>query len=333
MTHFPVSSSILSAKHLTSFLQEKYRLSPDTHCQILKSGINDTYKVSDGGSIFVWRVYSLGWRSREEISEELKFLQQLKEKSIAISYPIADIKNNYVQTLQAPEGDRFAVLFSYANGAKQHIVSAETHFQIGQLMAQIHKISCGMTLDKVQYTPEILLNDSLIKISKFLSDESEEMRFMKSTQAFLIQEWHNIDFSKMRQGIVHLDIWFDNLNVDEEGRATIFDFDFCGNGLLALDIAYYVKQLHNVERYEEKEYQPKVDSFMIGYESVNPISDEEKRLIPILGISLYYFYLGVQCHRYDNWSNSFLSENYLKRFINGIIIRYFNIYNLGKNIS
>ncbi len=45
----------------------------------------------------------------------------------------------------------------------------------------------------------------------------------------------------------------------------------------------------------------------------------------------YFFYLGVQCQRYDNWSNAFLSENYLKRFINGLVKRYYDIYKLGDN--
>jgi Ser/Thr protein kinase RdoA (MazF antagonist) len=88
-------------------------------------------------------------------------------------------------------------------------------------------------------------------------------------------------------------------------------------------------QLHNVEKYDEKEYQPKLECFLKGYESVTSISSEEKRLIPTLGVSLYYFYLGVQCRRYDNWSNSFLSEDYLKRFINGLVKRYYDIYHSG----
>ena len=50
-----------------------------------------------------------------------------------------------------------------------------------------------------------------------------------------------------------------------------------------------------------------------GYESITPISIEEERLIPILGVSLYFFYLVVQCKLYDNFSNLFLNKNYLKR--------------------
>jgi Ser/Thr protein kinase RdoA (MazF antagonist) len=328
MVHFPVTNSNLSATHIGLFLQEKYSLSKDTKCQLIKAGINDTYLVTDNSGEFVFRVYSLNWRTKAEIGEEIKLLNQLRQNDISISYPLSDNENNYIQTLNAPEGDRFAVLFTFASGEKQHIISEETHFKIGQLIARFHKITNGQKLNRIDYTPEVMLIDSLKKVSAFLKSDTEEMNFMRSAQTYLLKEFENADTSQIRQGIVHLDIWFDNLNITNDNKVTIFDFDFCGNGWLCLDIAYYILQLHNIEKYEAKDYQPKVDSFLKGYESITPISTEEKRLIPMLGVSLYFFYLGVQCHRYDNWSNSFLSENYLKRFINGLVKRYYDIYKL-----
>lgn len=331
MTYFPVTNSNLSATHIGMFLQEKYSLSKDTKCQLIKAGINDTYLVTDNSEKFVFRVYSLNWRSKTEIDEEIKLLNQLKENAIPISYALSDKESNYIQILSAPEGDRFAVLFTFASGEKQHIISAETHFQIGQLIARLHRITNNQKFNRIDYTPEVILIDSLKKVSAFLKSDTEEMNFMRLAQRYLLKEFENANISQIRQGIVHLDIWFDNLNITTNNQVTIFDFDFCGNGWLCLDIAYYILQLHNIEKYEAKDYQPKVDSFIKGYESVTPISAEEKRLIPMLGVSLYFFYLGVQCQRYDNWSNSFLSENYLKRFINGLVKRYYDIYKLGDN--
>ena len=331
MTHFPVTNSNLSATHIGLFLQEKYSLSKDTKCQLIKAGINDTYLVTDNLDKFVLRVYSLNWRSKAEIGEEIKLLNQLKQNNISISYPLSDKENNYIQILNAPEGDRFSVLFTFANGEKLHIISEETHFQIGQLMAQLHKITDNQKFNRIDYSPEVILIDSLKKVSIFLTSDTKEMNFMRSAQKYLLKEFENADTSQIRQGIVHLDIWFDNIHVTDKNEITIFDFDFCGNGWLCLDIAYYIMQLHNVEKYESKDYQPKLESFVKGYESITPINKEEKRLIPMLGVSLYFFYLGVQCQRYDNWSNSFLSENYLKRFINGLVKKYYDIYQLGDN--
>lgn len=329
MTHFPVTNSILSAKHLEQFIQETYLLSGDTKCELIRSGINDTYLITDNVNKFVFRVYSLSWRTKTEIEEEIKLLNHLKQNSISISYPLTNKENQYIQTLNAPEGERFAVLFTYANGQKLHSYSVETHFLIGELMAKLHKVTINQTLIRVNYTPKILLIDSLNKIERFLSSGSEEMAFMKSTQQYLLNEFSKIDNKEVRTGIVHFDIWFDNLNITNENTVTIFDFDFCGNGLLCLDIAYYILQVNSIER-EETECKLKVESFLKGYNSITKIANEEMRIIPMLGVSLYFFYLGVQCQRFDNWSNSFLSENYLKRFINGLVKRYFDLNKLGR---
>nr|WP_294859869.1 phosphotransferase [uncultured Fluviicola sp.] len=329
MNHFPVTNSTLSAVHIALFLQEKYSLGKGTTCKLIKAGINDTYLVTDNLTQFVFRVYSFNWRSKTEITEEINLLNELKQNGISVSYPIPDQQNNYIQTLSAPEGERFSVLFSYADGEKSHVISAENHFRIGQLMAQLHQITQDQKLNRIDYTPEVILTDSLKQLANFLSDDSEEMKFMQSAQTYLLQEFREADTSRIRQGIVHLDIWFDNLNISDMNEVTLFDFDFCGNGWLALDIAYYIMQLHNIEKYEVNEYQPKVKRFIEGYESITSITGEEKRLFPMLGVSLYFFYLGIQCQRFDNWSNSFLNENYLKRFINGLVKRYYDIYELG----
>jgi Ser/Thr protein kinase RdoA (MazF antagonist) len=333
MNSFPVTNSNLSAEHLESFLQEKYNLTKNTTCAFIRAGINDTYLVTDDANKYVFRVYSLNWRSRTEILEEIRLLELLRQNNISVSFALPDSSANFIQTFNAPEGERFGVMFTYARGEKLGNVNAEAHFQIGELMARLHKTTCNLKLDRVDYTPEIILKDPLKKIEGFLPADTEEMKFMKSAQKYLLNEFSQADTTELRSGAVHLDIWFDNLNISSDNKPTIFDFDFCGNGWLCLDIAYYILQLHNIEKYEAKDYQPKIDQFLQGYESVIKISAEEKRLLPMLGVSLYFFYLGVQCQRYDNWSNSFLNENYLKRFINGLVKRYYEINKLELNIA
>jgi Ser/Thr protein kinase RdoA (MazF antagonist) len=328
MSSFPVINSNLSPTHLAAFVQEKYDLGKCTTCSLLKAGINHTYLIKDAEKPFVFRVYSFKWRSREEILEEIRLLNVLKSHEISISYPLLDTLENYIQAINAPEGERFAVLFSFAEGEKLLSFDAENHYQIGALMAKIHQITEDFEVKRVNYTAETLLGNLFNYLPDFLSDDTEEMAFMKSTQKYLFGEFEKVDISEVRKGTVHLDIWFDNLNITKDGKITIFDFDFCGNGWLCMDIAYYILQLHSTER-EETICQPKIQSFLAGYESVMPISEQEKQILPMLGVSLYFFYIGIQCQRFDNWSNTFLNEMYLKRFINLLIKRYFDLNKLG----
>ncbi|SFD34073.1 phosphotransferase enzyme family protein [Spirosoma endophyticum] len=314
MPPFPVSSSILSTTHLTQFLQEKYKLSPDATCRLLKAGVNHSYLVTNGAAKSIFRIYSLNWRSKKEIEEELRLLNQVNEGGIPVSYPLADVAGTYIQELQAPEGKRFGVLFSFAEGEKLLTYSEELHYKMGTIMARFHQLTQNLTLERVTYTPQIMLVDSLEYLKPFLPSESEEMQFMHNTQRFLLDELAKIESQEIRQGLVHLDIWFDNLNIADNDKITLFDFDFCGNAMQCYDLGYYILQIHSTEA-DEKDYVAKRASFLAGYESVSKISDEEMRLLPMLGLCVYFFYLGVQCQRFDDWSNVFVNELYLKRFI------------------
>lgn len=328
METFPVISSTLSASHLAPLLQARYNLK-EVSCSLLKTGINDSYLVVAGTEKYVFRVYSLNWRTTKEIKEEIRLLNLLHENDIPVSYPLAAINGDYILLLDAPEGKRYGVLFSFAKGEKLLNFPAGLHYKVGEVMARIHRLTNGVKLDRVTYTPKIILQDSFDQLKKFIAADSDEMVFMASAQKYLLSGIGKANKNEMRQGAVHLDIWFDNLSIDKHSGITIFDFDFCGNGWLAYDIAYYILQLHSTEK-DEAERQLKQDAFLKGYEAVTPISGEEKRLLPILGVSLYFFYLGIQCQRFDNWSNTFLNEGYLKRFINLLVKKYYEKNGLGK---
>jgi len=327
MNHFPVTSSLLSAAHVAKFLSTQYETGPNVSCQLIKSGINDTYLVTTSTGKYVFRIYSLDWRTTVDIQEEIRLLLHLKENNIPVSWPIADKQGHYIHTLQAPEGDRYAVLFSYAPGEKLHVYANEIHEQTGAVMARMHRLTQSLHLNRVTYSAQNLLVDSLLSIRQFLPDNTPEMDFMKSAQQYLLKELAGVDLTAIRQGVVHMDIWFDNMNISDN-NITLFDFDFCGNGWQCLDIAYYILQLHSVLR-EMPECQPKIDHFLKGYTAITPISAEEQRLIPALGVCMYFFYLGIQCERFHNWSNAFLNEAYLKRFINVLVKRYYELYKRG----
>jgi Ser/Thr protein kinase RdoA (MazF antagonist) len=322
MEKFPVTSSILSSEHVGLFVAKQYGLAANVSCTLLKAGINHSYLVTQSESKFVFRLYSLNWRSDLEINEEIRLLNILSDEGISVSYPIKDSDNKYIQYLQAPEGVRQGLLFSFAEGDKQISLPADLHNKIGQTMARIHQATINLQLERITYSPKIVLEDSLVQLRRFLPDDSNEMHWMVSAKQYLLSEINKVDDTQIRSGAIHLDIWFDNMNVSKEGKITIFDFDFCGNGWLCYDIAYYILQLHSTEK-NVNDRDLKIESFLRGYESITQLSSEERRILPVLGVSLYFFYLGIQCQRYENWSNIFLNETYLKRFINLLVRKCF----------
>ena len=327
MSVFPVTNSTLSPVHIAAFVKETYMLPGLVAARILKTGISHTYLLTADNDKYIFRVYTLGWRTEKEILEEIRLLQLLKAHALPVSYAIADTQANYLQQLQAPEGQRYAVLFSFAKGEKQLNYSAELHYKAGEIMAGMHQLTHHLPLERVDYTPGVLLDDSFKKLQQFLSPATEEMQFMKKLQQYLHQTFSTANEDNLRKGIVHLDIWFDNMVIDQQCAITLFDFDFCGNGWFFLDIGYYILQVFSTEK-EGNEFTIKKDAFLKGYESVTPISAEEKELVPAAGAAIYFFYLGVQCSRYDNWSNVFLNEIYLKRFINLLVKKWADVHQL-----
>lgn len=334
MLPFPVSNSTLSTEHLAGYLQEEYKFESKTACKLLKTGISHTYLVTTGSEKFVFRIYSLNWRTKSEILEEIRLINHLKDNQVSVSYPIKDPDGQYIKELNAPEGIRFGVLFSHAKGAKALNYSTEIHHKVGETIGKIHSLTKDFKLQRVTYTPEILLDESFEYLKSFLNPEQEEMIYMAELKDILKNELYNIDQSKVRFGAIHTDIWFDNMHFFGKEEVTIFDFDFCGNGMLCQDLGYYIMQLYHLEK-DETQFNLKLESFLKGYESTATYNKEEKRIIPYISTAIYFFFLGIQCQRYDNWSNVFLNEIYLSRFINLIIKKWcdYNKIYVGDKVS
>jgi Ser/Thr protein kinase RdoA (MazF antagonist) len=314
MPNFPVTESTLSAAHVGQYLQQQYGLSSGTTCRLFRTGMNHLYIVADDRVRFVFRIYTRDWRTALEIKEEIRLLNHLNANGISVSHPIADTNNQYIQNFDAPEGQRFGVLFSFAPGKKFSSLSADACFNVGVAMASMHRATLNFKLERIQYSPETLLIRPLGIIKSFFNQSLDEIKFIERTVAYLVDLYNSADSSEIRKGALHLDIWFDNMHLDDNQQITIFDFDFCGNGWLCHDIAYFMLQLFNTNP-TAADYETKLTKFLDGYESITRITDEEKRIIPFVSISIWFFYLSIQCDRFDTWSNIFLNEDHLKRFI------------------
>lgn len=325
MTTFPATSSTLSAQALRLFAIDCYGLDENASCELVRTGINHTYLVKSGEARYALRIYSCDWRTRTEVEEEVKLLNLLKELNISISYPIADKTGQFIQELNAPEGLRYAVLFSFADGDKVRVMDEQTCENIGSLMARIHQASSGMSLQRTNYDTHTLLDLSYTQIKGFFSEELPEMKFLQDISTEIKNSFAKADVQNMQNGVVHLDIWYDNMSVKSKDDITIFDFDFCGNGWLVFDIAYFCKQLFHIEA-DKVVYEQKVKAFLNGYQSIRHLNQAELKLVPHSGAAIWVFYLGVQCQRFD-WSNVFLTENYLKILMVPRIKSWLDYYN------
>jgi len=210
MNTFPVTASILSEKELCQFIKDRYDLSGEYSCKLFRTGVNHTYFISSGKEKLVVRIYCHNWRTKIEIEQELALLNLLKEHSLSVSYPVADTQGDLIQPIQAPEGLRYAVVFSFAEGQKMRFMSDQTCFSIGSLMAKIHCITESRKIERTDYNSETLLHRSYDLIRSFFSEELEEMKFLDDLSRKISTKLEESDLSEKQNGIVHLDIWYDN---------------------------------------------------------------------------------------------------------------------------
>ncbi|UMB55390.1 phosphotransferase [Lutibacter sp. A64] len=316
MTDFPVSASTLSENHLGKFVIENYNLPTNSTCKLYRTGINHTYFITTNNTKYALRVYSYNWRTKQEIEEELELLNKLATHNLSVSFPIKDKKREFIQKINAPEGTRYAVLFSFAEGKKIRFMTPETCFKIGNLMASFHKITHNKNINRINYTTETLVKLPYKYACNYFSEALPEMKFIKEHGNLISEIFKQVDTTQIKSGIVHLDIWYDNMNITNENEITIFDFDFCGNGWLLFDVAYFTNQLFNIET-DKKDYELKLKHFLEGYQNILTLTNTELTLLPSAAVATQLFYLGVQSQRFD-WSNIFLTENYLKMYVNRI---------------
>lgn len=316
MPVFPATESTLSATHLGEYLRTKYSFSHSSICRLFRTGMNHLYIIADGDTKFVFRVYTHGWRSREEILEEVRLLLHFRDNNVPVSYPIPDCSGEYVQQLDAIEGLRVGVLYSYAPGRKVPLFSADYAYRAGMVMGRMHSSAQNMELQRMVYDHETLVEQSLRTVQSFFGSDNEDVQFLVKAGAHLQQRLFPI-VNKMRHGAVHLDIWFDNMHFDDAGQITLFDFDFCGSGPQAIDIGYFLYQLYSTN-FASGGYEEKASAFLRGYREVCTLTDEEQSLLADFALATLLYYIGIQCAKYDTWSNIFLNEDHLRRYVGSV---------------
>lgn len=315
MSYVPAVSSIVSPSFLAEFVRQKYKLASEISCRIIRIGANHTYLIASAAERYVLRVYARDWRTELEISEELRLLDLLKENNFSVSYPIPDVDGQFIQQMNALEGLRFAVLFSYAEGTAVKNLSKKACAQLGMTMARLHQQTVDQMIKRKDYTADTLVRWAFDLAKGFFGDASEEMQFFSRAVAAIGMEFDQIDPAVVRHGVVHLDIWQDNLKVDQDNVIFLFDFDNCGNGPLFLDLGYTLMSLYRHEP-DQDQYREKRELFLQAYRSTFSFSEAEEKLIPYGGLAIWLHYNGVHVHRFDDFSNPFLSPTFLSYWIN-----------------
>ena len=238
---FPVAASVLSAQALAGEVLSRYPLAEPVRCHFLQKGLNDTYSVHTGSGRFYLRVYRHGWRSEQEVEAEIGLLNHLDSDGQAVSVPVAKRDGSFLTALDAPEGTRYAVLFTEAPG-KRPTFDLATCEQFGVIVANLHASMDHMPEDSRRSPLNFahLVDEPLSYIEPMLSQRRREAHDLSNVAAALTATIDDLlPTTGPEFGGCHGDHQGGNVHQDADGRMVVFDFDCAGRGWRAYDLAVF----------------------------------------------------------------------------------------------
>jgi Ser/Thr protein kinase RdoA (MazF antagonist) len=298
---------------------DKYSLKPPIKCHLFALSINDTYMVKTTDRNYFLRVYQYDWRSQQDIETEVELLNYLCQQEIPVSVPLKSKDGKYLQTLDAPEGTRYAVLFTEAEGKPVRMDNKQSYLY-GQLVGRMHVCTDEMerTYQRFHIDLRYLIDEPLGFVEPFLAHRREDFDYLRNIGQKLKTRMRDLlPKTKPEYGICHGDLHRDNVHFDKNGDMTLFDFDCFGYGWRAYDIAVFLwnkwagRGDFGDWSSQAAERRTRLwNSFLKGYNEERQLSDNElittKVFVPIRHI----WRLGLHTHGSERWGRNWIQDEY-----------------------
>jgi Ser/Thr protein kinase RdoA (MazF antagonist) len=270
-----VSRSVLDATALAAWAAANYALLAPVQCRFLRAGMNDTYLLEDATNRSILRVYRQGWRTEGEVAGELAFLRRLAAAGVAVAEPLAGRDGRDVFTLAAPEDTRLVVRFAFAEGVLP-VGSVQNSRLLGRALAELHAASNGITLSgaRPRLDLDLLLGRPVSVLLQVLAGRADQVALLCAL-ADRLSEAVEQRAPSLDAGPLHGDPHEGNARLDAHGRVTWFDFDLCGEGWRAYDLAVYRMAMRGRGSTEGW------TAFLAGYQERRPLAQADTDAVPI----------------------------------------------------
>jgi Ser/Thr protein kinase RdoA (MazF antagonist) len=262
---FPVTHAVFAPARLGVELAALYGLTGAIGCVLLRRGFHDTYILTAGGTRYVIRVYRAS-KKDSEIAYELQLLVHLARRGAMVSAPIADRGGRLAVPLDAPEGERYAAVFTFAEG-RSLSWNPEVGARAGALLGSIHSGADDFVTkdERAPLSLERLLDCSLAALRPYCERRSHDWSFLNHVADRIRTATAAVE-DQLDWGVCHGDFNNGNIHVGPDQTLTVFDFDFCGPGWRSYDL---VGAWRSAEALDPQIW----TAFLCGYRSVRRLSD------------------------------------------------------------
>jgi Ser/Thr protein kinase RdoA (MazF antagonist) len=278
-----VIRSLIHPDDLARLVEREYDAATPVVARLLSRGFNDTYLIIDADRRRrVLRVYARDkyWiRSESDLLFELELLDHLAEEGVSVSHPYRRRTDELIGTLSAPEGERCYALFTYACGRAIGGGAADNEL-LGAQIARMHAAMDTFHSDHDRYhlDLDVLIDMPLTAIEPYVvPNERSAYAEVVSIARRLQEEVSSLPTACPAFGPIHADIHSHNLYLTSSGEIVFFDFDHCGYGWRAYDLAELYRG-PNPSGADQRRWA----AVLAGYESERSLSSSERDQLPAL---------------------------------------------------
>ena len=274
------------------FIQEKYKIKI-LEIKNIKNGIlNSNFYIETKNKKYILRIYEAN-RTIDEELQELILLDKISS-FIPVSRAIENIDNEYISIFN---NKKFA-LFEYVEGSS--IEEIDTHIirEIAMNLGKLHSFSKEISFEKYNRKSRIDFD--------FYYNEIKKLNFdfkFKNELLNLADEIIKYDFSILPSGVIHGDIFPDNVLLDEYNNIkVIFDFNESYYAPFIFDIAIVINfwiKINNFDFFTENNF---IRDFLNYYSKYRKITKEELKLLDVAckKIALSFIFLRIYKEKIDS---------------------------------
>jgi len=221
----------------------------------------------------------------------------LARQGITVSTPVPPRDGTFLRELAAPEGPRSAVLFTYAPGRETYTEEGITQ-RYGRAVAAVHGATDDFSTPHQRFSLDLdhLLNQPLAAIRPFLRHRPDDWRYLEQLGERLRERAEALPLECLETGFCHGDFHGGNAHVDGE-TITFFDFDCCGHGYRAYDVAVFRWEAANSRKRAEAYW----TEFLEGYTAVRPLGELDLAAVPLFVALRHVWWVGLHCGNVRDW--------------------------------
>ena len=280
-------------KESISYLNKKFDIEKFVSFQGIKQGIENTnYFLKTKNRKYILTIFEKRV-SNKELPFFMRLMEILNSSKINCPRPIKNKDGNYLFKLK----NKNACIVSFLEGRDKKILNIKNCYDVGKIIARMHLITKNIKISR-KNSMGIKKLEPLLKSIKFKSKKfSNLQKFLTNNLKEIKKNWP----SKLPQGIIHGDLFIDNIFFNKDKLSGVIDFYFAANDIFMYEIAICINALcfdHKNSKFEMNKQ--KIKKLIKGYESVKKISLKEKKSLNILCRGAALRYLLTRLYDYSN---------------------------------